>query len=159
MTALAHVTSADGDERLEPLSEAHLDWVVEQERELHAFPWTRGNFTDALSAGYVSSLFVRNGEPIAYAIMLLVLDEAHLLNIGVTKRMQSRGVARRFLWRLFETAGQRGATQVFLEVRPSNTAARRLYQAMGFLPVGRRARYYPTSGGGREDAIVMRLGL
>jgi ribosomal-protein-alanine N-acetyltransferase len=46
-----------------------------------------------------------------------------------------------------------GARAVYLEVRESNLAARRLYAAEGFVPVGRRPRYYrrPT-----EDAIVLR---
>jgi ribosomal-protein-alanine N-acetyltransferase len=47
-----------------------------------------------------------------------------------------------------------GAARMFLEVRPSNVAARALYERTGFQPIGRRPRYYPARDG-REDAIVM----
>jgi ribosomal-protein-alanine N-acetyltransferase len=47
---------------------------------------------------------------------------------------------------------------VFLEVRPVNTAAIRLYEAMGFHQSGLRQGYY-QSANGREDALVMRRSL
>ena len=43
---------------------------------------------------------------------------------------------------------------MLLEVRPSNTAARALYQRAGFLELSVRRGYYPAEGG-REDAILM----
>lgn len=97
-------------------------------------------------------------EPVAYAVVLRVLDEAHLLGIGVALSAQRRGYGRRLLQHLCERAAKEGATCFFLEVRVSNDAARALYRAMGFDEVGRRRGYYPA-GVGREDAIVMRRTL
>jgi [ribosomal protein S18]-alanine N-acetyltransferase len=59
---------------------------------------------------------------------------------------------------LVERAGMLGAGEAFLEVRPSNTAAIRLYLSMGFAQVGMRRGYYQAVGG-REDAAVFRLVL
>jgi [ribosomal protein S18]-alanine N-acetyltransferase len=141
-----------------PMGEADLDWVTLHEAELHAFPWTRGNFADSLNAGYSSWIQYTDGCPTAYAVLLLVLDEAHLLNISVLRDTQRRGHGAALLHYLCEQAHARGATQMFLEVRPSNTAALALYERSGFAPIGRRKGYYPAAVG-REDAIVMRRAL
>jgi ribosomal-protein-alanine N-acetyltransferase len=44
---------------------------------------------------------------------------------------------------------------VFLEVRPSNTAAVALYESLGFNEIGMRPGYYKTENGEREDALMM----
>ena len=87
-----------------------------------------------------------------------VLDEAHLLDIGIVAALQGRGLAMRFLDWLAEGAKARGACDFYLEVRPSNAAALRLYARSGFVEIGRRRGYYPAADG-REDAIVMRRTL
>ncbi|WP_332673236.1 ribosomal protein S18-alanine N-acetyltransferase [Aromatoleum sp.] len=142
-----------------PMTELDLDWVVENEAELHAFPWTRGNFVDSLVAGYGAWVLRDAAQPVAYAVMLTVVDEAHLLNISVAQRAQRAGAGGRLLRQLFDEARARGASQFFLEVRPSNDAAIALYRRHGFEPIGRRKGYYPARDGGREDAIVMRREL
>lgn len=153
------MTGGDDGIRFSPMSPDDLDWVLLHEVRLHAFPWTRGNFSDSLEAGYGCWVMRHHDEPVAYAVQLLVLDEAHLLNISVCVEAQRRGHARRLLDFLFLKARERGATQMFLEVRPSNLPALALYKKMAFQSIGRRARYYPAADGGREDAIVMRRDL
>ncbi len=135
-----------------------LDWVAASEAELHAHPWSRGSFADALASGYEAWIMHRAGEPIGYSIVLNVLDESHLLDIGVVAAVQGQGFGRHFLDWLCERARQRGSDSFFLEVRPSNIAALRLYERFGFTEIGRRRGYYPAAEG-REDAIVMRLAL
>ncbi|MDR1425107.1 MAG: ribosomal protein S18-alanine N-acetyltransferase [Azoarcus sp.] len=135
-----------------------LDWVTAQEGELHRFPWTRGNFADSLASGHACWLMRENGRLAGYAVTLAVLDEAHLLNISVVREAQGRALGLRLLEHLLEAARQSGARQFFLEVRPSNAAARALYRRAGFVEIGRRKGYYPGPEG-REDAIVMRLEL
>lgn len=143
----------------EPMAHVDLDWIVEHEQDLHAFPWTRGNFSDALDAGYSAWVARVDRSPVAYAVMLLVLDEAHLLNLSVVRAMHRRGLASACLVFLFDLARKQGASQFFLEVRPTNMAALELYRRHGFEPIGRRRNYYPAPGGGREDAHVMRADL
>ncbi len=142
----------------EPMTEADLDWVVAREAELHPFPWSRGNFADSLAAGHSCWLMWSLGQPLAYAVMLIVLDEAHLLDISVDRAAQGKGVGRKMVDHLRQEARNNGATQLFLEVRPSNLRAIALYRNIGFEQIGRRRDYYPAVGG-REDALVMRVGL
>ncbi|HJV24753.1 MAG TPA: ribosomal protein S18-alanine N-acetyltransferase [Aromatoleum sp.] len=142
-----------------PMNETDLAWVVENERELHAFPWSPGNFADCLKAGYSSWIMRRNGLPVGYAVMLTVVDEAHLLNISIARSAQREGAGRQLMQFLLALAHRLGASQFFLEVRPSNAAALALYERQGFSVIGRRKRYYPAPNGEREDAIVMRLDL
>lgn len=141
-----------------PMSDTDLDWVVKNEAELHPYPWSRGNFADSLGAGYSAWVQHVGGQACGYAVMLSVLDEAHLLNISVARSAQGRGLGAALLAFLCGRAREGGASQFFLEVRPSNLAARALYERAGFEAIGRRKGYYPAPGG-REDAIVMRLSL
>lgn len=141
-----------------PMFEQDLDWVSAREQELHPFPWTRGNFVDSLGAGYSCWLMKVQGRPVGYAVMMLVLDEAHLLDISVDRGAQRTGNGMALLDHLRSEARRNGAAQFFLEVRPSNEAALALYRKAGFEHIGRRRGYYPAVDG-REDAIVMRCAL
>ncbi|ATE62578.1 ribosomal protein S18-alanine N-acetyltransferase [Thauera sinica] len=140
------------------MAEHDLDWVVACEQDLHAFPWTRGNFADSLAAGYSCWVLRVAGRPVGYAVMMLVLDEAHLLDISIDRQAQRGGHGATLLHHLRNEARLHGATQFFLEVRPSNGPALNLYRKHGFEHVGRRRDYYPAADG-REDAIVMRCEL
>jgi ribosomal-protein-alanine N-acetyltransferase len=84
--------------------------------------------------------------------------EAHLLNLSVALDWQGKGHGRALLMHLIELARSCDAEHVFLEVRPSNAAARRLYADQGFREITVRRGYYP-SGPVREDAILMGLAL
>jgi len=139
-----------------PMSDHDLDWVVGQEADLHRFPWNRKSFSDSLATGYACWLMRDADAPVGYAVVLDVLDEAHLLNISVIRSVQRRGLGRRFVEHLISTARNGGVRQFFLEVRPSNLPAIALYQRAGFVEIARRKGYYPSPDG-REDAIVMRL--
>jgi ribosomal-protein-alanine N-acetyltransferase len=140
------------------MSARDLDWVVEQEAVLQLFPWSRGNFTDSLAAGHACWLLFDAGLPVGYTVALTVLDEIHLLNLGVTRDAQGRGLGRRLLEHLIASARRDGIHVFFLEVRPSNLPALALYQSAGFVEIARRKAYYPSTSG-REDAIVMKLEL
>ena len=145
---------------LEPLTPEHLDQLMAVETSAYPHPWTRGNFTDALESGNEAWILRRDARPVGYAVVLPVLDEAHLLTIGVLAPEQGKGLGRALLAQLIAVARGRDATRFFLEVRPSNEAALALYHSAGFEAVGRRRGYYPAAGGsGPEDAIVMRLAL
>lgn len=142
----------------EPMQQHDLEWVAGQDTLLYPFPWSSGNFADSMEAGYGCWLMREQGLPVGYAVLMMVIDEAHILNISVAKACQGRGLGRRLLDHLARVARQAGARQLLLEVRPSNTAALALYARRGFETIGRRKGYYPAQAG-REDAIVMRLSL
>lgn len=131
-----------------------LDAVVALEQRCHAFPWTRGNFADSLDAGHGAWLSREGGTLAAYAVMMQVPDEAHLLNITVMPELQRAGRGATLLRQLFQLARAWNANRMLLEVRSSNVAAIALYRRHGFAEIGRRRGYYPAASG-REDAIVM----
>ncbi|MCX7891905.1 MAG: ribosomal protein S18-alanine N-acetyltransferase [Burkholderiales bacterium] len=141
-----------------PLAEGDLGALIVIERELYPFPWTFGNFRDSLKAGYSCWGLWVDGALAGYAVMMLGPDEAHLLNLSVAAPHQRRGLASRMLGHLFAVAREHGARRLFLEVRPSNAAARALYRRFGFDRVGLRRGYYPDHRG-REDAIVLAIDL
>jgi ribosomal-protein-alanine N-acetyltransferase len=93
-----------------------------------------------------------------YGIMSMGAGEAHILNVCVRADLRGQGVGRRFLTWFLDAARSAGQGWAFLEVRPSNRPAIRLYESLGFAPVGLRRGYYQAVGG-REDAVVYRLDL
>lgn len=135
-----------------------LGWVAEVEADLHPSAWSEASFRDSLAAGHACWTFREREQPVAYAVLMMVLDEAHLLNITVERAQQGRGIGGAVLGFLFDEARRHGASQMFLEVRESNRTALALYRNVGFAPIGRRKGYYPGPLG-REDAIVMRHAL
>jgi ribosomal-protein-alanine N-acetyltransferase len=136
------------------MTEADLDAVATAEARIHPFPWTRGNFADSLAAGHEAWLAQEGGRMTGYAVVMQVLDEAHLLNISVLPELQRGGLGSALLSYLFGQARQRAATRMLLEVRPGNFVGQGFYRHHGFVEIGRRRDYYPAHEG-REDAIVM----
>ncbi len=146
-------------ERVAPMRLHDLPEVLAVEEAAYQFPWTRGNFVDSLSAGH-SGWTMRDsgGSLIAYAVVMIAVDEAHLLNLTVAPACQRFGFGWRMLEAMAENARSYGARTMLLEVRPSNAAAQQMYQRYGFVRIGIRRGYYPARDG-REDAIVMRVAL
>lgn len=143
-----------------PMGTVHLDGVMAIEAEAYAFPWSRGNFVDSLAAGYEARvLYGDDGEMLGYFVAMAGVEEMHLLNITVAPCAWHQGHARAMLAALEATCRQRGARQLWLEVRVSNERARAIYRRHGFVEVGRRKGYYPAALGRREDAIVMSLAI
>jgi ribosomal-protein-alanine N-acetyltransferase len=140
------------------MTAADLDAVVAIEEAIYPHPWTRGNFSDSLAAGYECWIVECGGEIAGYCVAAIAAGEAHLLNLSVAGSWQRRGIGREVLGVVLESARRAGAARIFLEVRPSNEVARTLYTAAGFKVVGIRRGYYPA-GEEREDAIVLQLEL
>jgi len=141
-----------------PMAESDLERVLPIERAIYEFPWTRANFRDSLRAGYSCWSARADGELVGYAVMMLAAGEGHLLNLSVAAPRQRRGYGRALLAHLVAVARGHGARVVFLEVRPSNAAGKRLYGGSGFEQIGVRRDYYPAQKG-REDALVFALNL
>ncbi len=89
---------------------------------------------------------------VGYGGMWCVLNEAEIINIAVSKAYQRKKVGAMLLKQLMLQAKQQEVSTITLEVRQSNTAARKLYKSQGFVEIARRKSYYklPT-----EDAIIM----
>jgi ribosomal-protein-alanine N-acetyltransferase len=149
-----------GDAQLLPMAENDLDDVTAIENAAHEFPWTRGNFRDALRSGYTGvCLRQRAGVLMGYCILMPVVDEMHLLNICVAPQAQRQGVGLALLREAARIAQAGRFGSLLLEVRVSNHRAIRLYERFGFTLIGCRRNYYPAQHQRREDAQVMRLSL
>ena len=135
-----------------------LDAVVALEASLQDFPWSRGNFADSLAAGYDMRVLRLGGDVVGFSVLMSIVDEAHVLVIGVDRRQQRQGHGARLLQRVIEAARAGGALRLLLEVRPANTQAIAFYRGFGFVRIGVRRGYYPAAVG-REDALVFGMDL
>ena len=116
-------------------------------------PWSLAAFTDTVEKdNYRYIVAEEEGEILGYCGFIYVLDEAEIPNVCVKETARQQGVGTKIMQRLLEEAKQLGITVLYLEVRKSNTAARRLYESLGFTMNGIRKNFYerPT-----EDAVLM----
>lgn len=155
------------------MTEADLDAVRAVEVSAYTHPWSRKHFHDSLQAGYPAVLLLGEALPdekaravqvdgrvlLGYLVAMPGVDEVHLLNITVAPAHQRQGWARFMLDALALWSRGQQAQWLWLEVRQSNEAARRLYERYGFSQVGLRKGYYPDGHLRREDAVVMSLNL
>ena len=139
---------------LRPMMETDIAPVLQIECAAYAFPWNRNIFKGCLRDDYCCRVVEMDGEIAGYAIMSMGKDEAHLLNLCVDPDRHRMGLGDHLLKSMLDFARQHKAVTTFLEVRPSNSAARKFYERRGFVEVGMRTNYYPARFG-REDAIIM----
>jgi ribosomal-protein-alanine N-acetyltransferase len=158
MATAPEMLNAVPDVLIRPMSENDVSEVIAVERASYQFPWSEGIFRDCLRVGYVCRVVTINDAIIGYGVMSVGAGEAHILNLCIAESNRCRGVGRRLLSYLVERGAAAGMSEAFLEVRPSNTSAIRLYQSAGFEQVGMRRGYYQAVGG-REDAAVLKLAL
>ena len=140
---------------IRPMHELDLPIIAAIEKSAYQFPWSEGIFRDCLRVGYICRVIDVAGDLGGYGIMSVGAGEAHILNVCIRDDYRSRGFARKVLLYLLERARGAGMSEAFLEVRPSNVAAARLYHSLGFEQVGVRRGYYQATVG-REDAAVLR---
>jgi len=130
-----------------------LAMVSDIERRSYEFPWSHGVFRDCLLAGYHNIVLVRDRRVVGYAVLSVAAGEAHILNICVDPQFRAYGYGSRLLDEILFRARAAAVREIFLEVRPSNETAIRLYRKKGFHKIADRPSYYQARGG-REDAAV-----
>lgn len=139
--------------RFRPMTLVDVPAVVAVERASYLFPWSEGVFRDCVRVGYLCRVVEFEGRVAGYGIMSYGAGEAHILNICLRNDLRGAGVGRRLMNFLLNRAKEADMQDVFLEVRPSNPVAIKLYESLGFVKVGVRKGYYQAAGG-REDALV-----
>jgi [ribosomal protein S18]-alanine N-acetyltransferase len=154
------------DVRIEPMRAADLEAVVRIERASFPTPWPRQAFLHELERNRVAALWVARAEGsdeaggaapvVGYLCLWIVADEVHVTNLAVDPAWRGEGIARFLLATLLARHRAAGARRAFLEVRPGNVEARRLYEGLGFREVGRRRGYYVDTG---EDALLLEARL
>ncbi len=135
---------------------ADLVAIMKIEPHVYSHPWSQGNFIDSLNSGYPACVLEYEGKIIGYSLMMMVLDEAHLLNLSIANAHQKQGLGRLLLEHMIQVAKNKKAANMFLEVRASNISAIALYENIGFNEMAIRRSYYPAHSG-REDAVLMGL--
>jgi len=144
--------------RLAPMREGDLEEVLAIERAVYEHPWSRGNFADSLRSGYACRTWRLGRELLGYFVLAVGAGEAHLLNLSIAGAWQRRGQGTALLAEAIRVAREGDGRRIFLEVRPSNGGAQRLYERHGFQCIATRRGYYPARYG-REDALVLSLDL
>ncbi|HEY1740012.1 MAG TPA: ribosomal protein S18-alanine N-acetyltransferase [Acidimicrobiia bacterium] len=144
-----------GDVVVSPMRKRNLRAVLAIEEQVNPKPWTLPLFQSELAlretrAYYVAHTSLR--QVIGFGGLMLSLDDGHITTLGVDPAYQRRHVATRLMLVLAQTAIERGASALTLEVRLSNRPAQELYRRFGFAPVGVRKAYYQQPD---EDALIM----
>jgi ribosomal-protein-alanine N-acetyltransferase len=186
MTGAHHpgpATQARWDFEVRPARRADLAQVHRVEEACYSTPWSARAFRTLLERDYVlfrvivataadtasatatvlpDGLHASPAAPLpapviaGFGVLWWGGEEAELANLSVHPEWQGRGGGARLLDTLLAEGQCRGVERVFLEVRESNHPARGLYDSRGFVPVGRRSRYYEKPV---EDALVLCLDL
>ncbi len=141
--------------RLTSRSMREQDLVSVMQIEVAAYPqpWNEGIFRDCFKAGYQCTLYELEDELVGYSVISMAAGEAHLLNLCMHPAYQGAGLGRAALEQVLMMAKTKHTETLYLEVRVSNLAARRLYESAGFNEIGQRFNYYPATHG-REDALI-----
>lgn len=112
--------------------------------------------TLVLGGAFARQALDAEGQVTGFTLARAASDEVELLLIVVRGRLRGQGIGRMLVKKVADDARARGASELYLEVRENNVAARRLYRSMGFVDVGRRVNYYTGANGERFAAITMR---
>jgi ribosomal-protein-alanine N-acetyltransferase len=132
-----------------------LSAIEEIERASYPTPWSRSMFAGELAKPAsicLGAIDSEHDELVGYLIISRYVDAWHVMNIAVAPEHRRRGIARSLMERLFEVTARDAQRGYTLEVRVSNEAAIRLYEALGFRARGIRRGYYTDN---REDALIM----
>ncbi|MGA7180606.1 MAG: ribosomal protein S18-alanine N-acetyltransferase [Thiobacillaceae bacterium] len=143
---------------IRPMRERDIAAVLRIDKLSYEFPWTAGIFHDCLQAGYSCWVHESAGQVSGFYVLMIGPGEAHMLNVAVSPDWRGQGLGRNLVLHAIDGSRDRHARLLFLEVRPSNDIARKLYLDLGFEQIAIRRDYYPSVSG-REDAHVMRLTL
>lgn len=127
--------------------------ISDLEKASFRAPWSREAYRQELyNPAAELWVLLREGSFAGYCCFWVFAGELHLMKIAIVPSLRGRGLASVLLGRVIEAGARAGARSAWLEVRPSNAPALRLYLKHGFREAARRRGYYRDSG---EDAIVM----
>lgn len=141
----------DAPVEFRPLQLVDVPVLADLEREIYPQPWSEGIFRDELSRddrAYVAA--VVKGEIIGFGGLMFVDVDAHVTTLAVLPDRRHSGLGTRLMLQLVAAGLARGARNLTLEVRATNTGAQRLYEKFGMTAVGVRKHYYRD-----DDAVIM----
>lgn len=149
MTSLVTITKEN--------SQPFLQKILEIEELSFPSPWSVHALKSEVENPISHLWALRMGPFLSGYICFWMFDrEIQLISVAVHPHDRGKGLGQYLLTEMIETGISRGMRQIWLEVRPSNSVAKGLYERLGFEEAYRRSRYYPDT---HEDAIVMSLNL
>ncbi|HEV2489884.1 MAG TPA: ribosomal protein S18-alanine N-acetyltransferase [Candidatus Acidoferrales bacterium] len=135
------------------LAKQDFDSVLEIEASSpEAAQWSQNDYSSLLRAGSQGWIAAEQGHILGFVFMRRVADEVEILNIAVAPAFRRKGVGSLLLREVLSWAKENWVANLHLEVRASNPAARKFYEAHGFRQVGCRPNYYSDP---RDDAILL----
>jgi ribosomal-protein-alanine N-acetyltransferase len=144
---------------IRPMSLTDLPQVQSIDRESFSLPWPESAFRYEIQDNQNSICRVAERQTseeasqiVGMIVVWLIVDEAHIATLATHPDFRQQGIARKLLADTLLECIQSGARSATLEVRAHNETAQALYQQFGFVPVGRRPRYYQDN---QEDALLM----
>jgi [ribosomal protein S18]-alanine N-acetyltransferase len=117
-----------------------------------ASPWAQSAYENIARSGEKCWVAERGGKLAGFLVARAAAGEMEILNLAVAREARQRGIGSALLQQAFGWGAGRGAERVFLELRASNAAAQRFYDAHGFRCRSIRRRYYRNPV---EDALVL----
>ena len=139
---------------IEKMTQIHVQQVALLEKLCFSDPWSEksvaGELENPLAYWLVA---VEEDMVVGYIGSQTVLDETDMMNVAVHPDHRRKGIAEALVMELEKALKDLGSHSLTLEVRESNEPARKLYEKLGFVQVGKRPRYYRNP---REDALILR---
>jgi [ribosomal protein S18]-alanine N-acetyltransferase len=131
-----------------------LPQIMLIEQDAFSIPWTIEAFHNELTNNRLAHYMAveLDGEVIGYGGLWIIVDEAHITNIAIHSSQRGKGLGKRLVKELINTATTFGATKMTLEVRVKNVVAQHVYKQFGFVEAGIRPKYYEDNN---EDALIM----
>lgn len=144
--------------RVRPMQESDLERIMEIEHASFSSPWSSHAFQSELKENEYARYFCLEleGQVIGYMGLWFILEEGHITNVAIAPDYRGNRRGEVLMQSVIQTMVKEGMERMTLEVRASNSPAKRLYERLGFVTAGVRKGYYSDN---REDALIMWLEL
>lgn len=131
-----------------------LDTLVDMENQCFTDPWSKDMLKSEIENKLTTVFIMEDADKIVgYASLWVIFDEANINNIAIMPFARGQGYGQWLIIKIIEAAKEQKVKHIMLEVRASNTKAKRLYEKNGFVYIGQRIKYYEDG----EDADIMCL--
>lgn len=140
---------------ISPLEKEDIPYVAELEAICFSMPFTEKALSELFSnTSWHFFVAKQENKVVGYISFYCIIDETEIVNVCVLPEYRGQGIGRRLTQCAIDFNKEIKGTRVMLEVRESNISAIKLYESLGFIPVGVSKNHYkmPT-----EDALLMNL--
>lgn len=144
------------DWQIRKMCEQDIDEVEQIEKEIFSVPWSAKSFSDACkNENNIYLTCIIDDEVAGYCGLWTVLGEGNITNMAVSHKHRRKGIGRALMQEMEKRGREKEVSVFFLEVRESNSAARALYEGLGYEQIGVRKRFYEKPV---ESAVIMSKG-